>query len=432
MIFQFSLIIIISLLGLIGIYFLFKYPEIAFCLFLMAGLYKGYIKSIDVFPDFFDITVFFGLIVGISIIFNILKDRIKIPRISSKFFVPYFILAMLMLSSLLYTKAPIYGEDKFLRFITITTMSIFAPLFLFKNKKSLERFFYILITISSIMAIDSIIINSGVIRFHEIFYSDYIDLGRINILSSLLIIFYFIENSKNTAIKFGWSALFFVNIFGAFFDKGRMPVLAFIGTLLFLGVSSLFSLLIKKSPAKEKTLKTVCYTLSIVLLSFIFFHKQFSSLIMRMILLTQGGGESLLVRLDLFKSSFKAFYENPILGLGIGGFSTYHYGVDQRLYPHNIILEIGSELGILGLTSYFFLIGFCLIYFLALQKKYTEKKEYHSLLIMVLAASVFMFLNTMVSGDINGNRLFFTWIGIIYSIGRIIRVEESQISINNN
>jgi len=414
------------------LYSLFKYPEITFGLFLIAGIYKGYIRSIDILPIFFDFAVFFGLIVGISIIFNILKDRIKIPRISSKFFIPYFILIILMLCSLLYTQAPIYGKDKYFRFVTITTMSMFAPLFLFKDKKSLERFFYILIIVSSIMAIDSIIINSGVIRFHEIFYSDYIDLGRINILASLLIIFYFIENSKNTAIKFGWSALFFVNIFGAFFDKGRMPVLAFIGTLLFLGISSLFSLLIKKSPAKEKTLKTVCYTLSIVLLSFIFFYKQFSSLIMRMILLTQGGGESLLVRLDLFKSSFKAFYENPILGLGIGGFSTYHYGADQRLYPHNIILEIGSELGILGLTSYFFLIGFCLIYFLALQKKYTEKKEYQSLLIMVLAASVFMFLNTMVSGDINGNRLFFTWIGIIYSIGRIIRVEESQISINNN
>jgi O-antigen ligase len=282
------------------------------------------------------------------------------------------------------------------------------------------------------MAIDSIIINSGVLKFHEIFYSDYIDLGRINLLASLLIIFYFIGNSKNIIIKFRWGALFFINIFGAFSSRGRMPVLAFIGTLLFLGTSSLFSLLIKKSPAKEKILKTIFCTSSIVLLSFIFFYKQFSNLIMRMALLTQGGGESLLVRLDLFKSSFEAFYENPILGLGVGGFSTYYSGVDQQLYPHNIILEIGSELGILGLTSYFFLIGFCLIYFLALQKKYTEKKEYHSLLIMVLAASVFMFLNTMVSGDINGNRLFFTWIGIIYSIGRIIRVEESQISINNN
>ena len=153
---------------------------------------------------------------------------------------------------------------------------------------------------------------------------------------------------------------------------------------------------------------------------------------MRMTLLIQGGGESLLVRLDLFKSSFKAFYENPIIGLGIGGFSTYYSGVDCRLYPHNMILEIGSELGILGLTSYFFLLAFCLTYFLTLRKKYTKKGKYYFLLIAILAAFIFMFLNTMISGDINDNRLFFVWFGIIYSIGRIFREEESQIYINNN
>jgi len=132
---------IISLLGLIIIvYFLFKYPEMTFGLFLVAGIYKGFIESILIFPKFFDITVFFGLIIGISIIFNILKSK-KIPKISSKFFIPYFILVILMLGSLLYTKAPIYGKDKFLRFVTITTSASFAPLFLFKGKKNLERFF---------------------------------------------------------------------------------------------------------------------------------------------------------------------------------------------------------------------------------------------------------------------------------------------------
>ena len=59
MIFQnIFIIIIISFFGLIGIYFLFKYPEIAFGLFLVAGIYKGYIRSINILPKFFDLTVF--------------------------------------------------------------------------------------------------------------------------------------------------------------------------------------------------------------------------------------------------------------------------------------------------------------------------------------------------------------------------------------
>jgi len=430
MIFQNILIIIISLLGLIGIYFLFKYPEIAFGLFLIAGLYKGYIRSINILPNFFDLTVFFGLIVGISIIFNILKNGIKIPKISSKIFIPYFILIIIMLGSLLYTQAPIYGKDKFIRFVTITTMSMFAPLFLFKDREDLHRFFYTLILISSTMAVDSIVNNLGIFRFHEVFYSNYISLGRINLLVCVMIIFYFIRISENITTKFGWSILFLINIFGAFSDVGRMPIIAFIGTLLFLAIFSLISLLIERSPKAKKTLKTIFCILLIVLLIFIFFHNQFSNLIMRMALLTQGGGKSFLARLDLFKLSFKAFYENPILGLGVGGFSTYCIGVDQRLYPHNMILEIGSELGIFGLTSYFFLLAFCLTYFLTLRKKYTKKGKYYFLLITILAAFIFMFLNTMISGDVNDNRLFFVWFGIIYSIGRIIRKEESQISIS--
>ena len=432
MIFQNIFIIIISFFGLISIYFLFKYPEIAFGLFLIAGIYKGYIRSIDVFPDFFDLTVFFGLIVGISIVFNILKNGIKIPKISSKFFVPYFILIIIMLGSLLYTQAPIYGKDKFLRFVTITTMSIFAPLFLFKDRKSLHRFFYTLIVISSTMAVDSIVNNLGIFRFHEVFYSNYISLGRINLLVCLMIILYFVENSRNITAKFGWVALFLVNILGAFFDRGRMPVISFIGTLLLLGIFLLIPLLIRKFHNKEKILKKICLILLIILLLFSFLHEQFSSLTARMFLLIQGGGSSFLVRINLYKSSLKAFYENPIIGLGIGGFSTYYSGVDYRLYPHNMILEIGSELGILGLTSYFFLLAFCLTYILTLLKKYIEKKEYYFFLIAILSAFIFMFLNTMASGDINDNRLFFVWIGIIYSIGRIFREEESQISINNN
>ena len=39
MIFQYILVIIISLIALISIYFLFKYPEIAFGLFLVAGIF---------------------------------------------------------------------------------------------------------------------------------------------------------------------------------------------------------------------------------------------------------------------------------------------------------------------------------------------------------------------------------------------------------
>lgn len=126
---------------------------------------------------------------------------------------------------------------------------------------------------------------------------------------------------------------------------------------------------------------------------------------------------------ELYKSAINAFFNKPVLELGIGGFSTYYTGVDQRSYPHDIFLKIGSELGILRSISFLALVGFCFAYLMHLQRN-SRNKKYIILPQQFLLLLLFMLLNSCVSGDINDNRAFFVWIGVAYALGNILRSEE--------
>ena len=417
-------IIITIITALVIIPFLFKYPEITFGLFLTAGFFKGDPRLQDFLPEFFDLTVFFGLIVVLSILCKILKKKLKISRIPNKLFLPYIILVFLMFVSLFYTEAPIYGWDKFLRFITITTLAIFGPLFLFKDIKKLHRFLYTLILVSSLTVIESIISYSGIDGdFRTAFGSDYLSLGRMAGVASLMIVYYFLTKNDELKIRFLWFLLFGLNFFGLLYGGGRAPVIAFFVMIIILG---LFSLTPKIRINQAKIIKIAGGFILIGIMLFLLSPGLFSTLFDRIniLFLQEKGGGSVAVRLNLYDSAIRAITENPIQGLGMGGFSFYHSGVDQRLHPHNILLEISTEIGIMGLISFLFLIGFCFFYLLKLRKIYKEQEKYY-LITAILALFIFMFLNALVSGDINDNRLFFVWLGCAYSIRAILKIENT-------
>jgi len=329
---------------------------------------------------------------------------------------------ILMFVGLFYTEAPIYGWDKFLRFVTITTLAIFSPIFLLTNIKKFHRFLYTLVFISSLMAMESIVFHWSEDGFHAAFGSNYLTLGRMTGMVSLVVIYYFLLKNNNLKTKILWFCLFGLNFFGLLFGGGRAPVIAFFATVIILGLISLSS---KIKTNQVKIIKITGGFILIGILFFLFSPELFSTLLNRIeVLFTQElGGESVVLRLDFYSSAIEAFMGKPLQGLGTGGFSVYYLGSDQRSYPHNILLEIGAEIGIIGLISFFFLFGFCFLYLLKLERVYKKQEKYY-LIVVLLALLVFMFLNALVSGDINDNRLFFAWLGVVYAIGVILKKEN--------
>lgn len=115
--------------------------------------------------------------------------------------------------------------------------------------------------------------------------------------------------------------------------------------------------------------------------------------------LLQSGGEatepssdpsygSIGIRIDMWLTAWNYFLKNPIMGIGPTNFSLdINYG--HLLYPHNLILELASELGLLGIISLFILLTYI-----------WSKTTYFGRLILL-----YFFVGLMISGDISYLRL---------------------------
>jgi O-antigen ligase len=121
--------------------------------------------------------------------------------------------------------------------------------------------------------------------------------------------------------------------------------------------------------------------------------------------------QSSLVRLKLLNDSFNLIMDNFFWGIGIGGFGILAENADERLAPHNIIVEVFLETGLVG----FLFLGFLVYYFYQAFKKTTifeyEKSEYLSYLYPYL----FIFLGDLVSGIMEDSRLNYFWLGLAVS-----------------
>ena len=71
----------------------------------------------------------------------------------------------------------------------------------------------------------------------------------------------------------------------------------------------------------------------------------------------ESSAQNVDIRLQIWKDALKKFNKNPVLGSGFG--ISYHDKISGRtwVHPHNIILEILTELGIVGLCIFLMLFG---------------------------------------------------------------------------
>ena len=118
---------------------------------------------------------------------------------------------------------------------------------------------------------------------------------------------------------------------------------------------------------------------------------------------------SWVIRSDFYKSAVDVFMENIIHGVGTGGWAYTRYGFDVRDYPHNIFLEIASELGLLGLVVFCMFLGLlCRAAIVALKRRGRSPSLY-LLGVWGLGVTLIGFFNAQTSGDIQLNE--YIWVG---------------------
>jgi O-antigen ligase len=119
-------------------------------------------------------------------------------------------------------------------------------------------------------------------------------------------------------------------------------------------------------------------------------------------------------RANLWALAYSSFSAHPVLGVGTGSFAAFNTG---EFYPHNLILEMGLELGIAGAVA----AGWFIVSSLRRLLKAWRRSRGNDRLEVSVVAALFTaaLISAMVSGAIQDNRELWLWAGV--GVGMSVR-----------
>tara|TARA_B100000524_G_C23646095_1_gene368518 strand:- start:727 stop:1980 length:1254 start_codon:yes stop_codon:yes gene_type:complete len=395
--------------------------EFYLILFLLSGMFKNLLFSIYGNNIKIPLTIIFGVLLILMIY---IKDIYKLKRLKEEYKSFIFLLLFFVWSlfSISYSSSENYVWYKLLGLGT-NFLAFFGVLIM--KEISLKRFTKYFSYFTYFFSLIFFVINPNSISknfiFHEYFNEIYIQgwylvLGQFLIVNMLLI-FSFSEKKKiiyNLLISFNIICLL----------GGRFPIVL---ALIVFFIISIY--LIQKKYLTKKLLMQFFKSLTIIILINSVLNlssKTYRSLLLRSVyrfeVLSSSFNDvnflndqenyqeslnqennSFNKRLEYLLFSKTKIFENKsslILGYGLGSFSNEYDQTDRRLYPHNIIVEIVFELGLIGLL-------------LALAFLISNSSSYKDFFTnLALLAALTLLINSMKSSSIVDLRLLFALLAI--------------------
>lgn len=383
--------------------------EFFFALYLFAGVFKESLA----FPV--DIAAVFLALTGVSIIVRFML-RPTINKHTVLPFVIFILIFSIILLSYIYTPSEVYAKEKLVKFIVLTIPTTVFPFFLFTSKESVVRFLKSLCALSVVLSI--IILPTIYQRGSDLAFVGFNNgtssqgLARLNGVSLIILIFYSLLEAKDKRKKAGVFFLILLVAFVLLATGSRMPLLA----LFCAGIYAIFrSVKIRKGIlVMRKGFKMLlsASVLGLFLLAALATRGFFDTIIYRfkIIFSESGGGASANGRIERFSVAWDVFKEHFVFGGGLGSFPIFYNETDIGDYPHNIVLEIMAEFGLIGLSI--FSLFFFLTFYRGLVKGKRSGRQ-PSVQLAVICLFVYYLANAMVSGDINSNRALYVFMSIL-------------------
>jgi O-antigen ligase len=392
--------------GLGALYLLVRHAEITLALFFLIGLIKGdeRLASTPV-----DLTVAVGaaVLLGVCARLIVSKQELALPRE----YLLYLPLLGMMVLSLAYTPDLAGGVDKTLRFLCLTSIGIISPFVLFDSEKKLKNFFLAMALGGLVIAINSLAMLGGSDRLVSPSGLN-TELGAASAIS--LIVIWSLWFPEWPFIK---RAIFY-------------PVLGVLGVALigsggrFANVSAVLCLVLGTLFCRKLfTDVAVIGGVGALLLPLIWIPQASFDYLHSLMHPPQAMG----TRSDLMALGVKMFSEHPFFGVGIQGFRFLSPNPLTYNYPHNLILELGSELGLFAALS-FLAMAVCALGEIWRQLRDPNKSE-NSPVLTVFLLLIFVFLDAMVSGDINDLRFMWFVFGLPYVL-RTLQARRTVIALN--
>lgn len=411
-----TVLLLLIPVGIIALIYLFKYPEIAFGLFIFAYIIKGGINF-----EFFNLTVLM-LTIAISGFFLpvIMGRKVFFKTRMSDFWLFGFVIILLIGCYL--TPNPEGGFIKIARFITIVLIPyVLARVFL-QDWEKIKRF---LITIFIVASIFSILLTF--LSFFGRYEGGRIEFLEVNVipLATLLVVGLIIAvigaiGHLFTKWKTGRAYCvlmipFF--IYAIFLTGTRGPLFSTI-----IGLGFYFLLILKRRPKLVAAIAFICILMIIFLMqNFNLIYSYLSEKIPNLELYSIEeikSGQSTLDRMKLYSLAIEAILQKPLLGIGTEGFAEIS---PLFVYPHNIFLEIGAENGIIGLTlfiCFLFTIGWYGLRYLIL---YFSKlnNQTKTITLIILAISLTLLIEKQFSYGLDSQKDLFVFLALMANLSQI-------------
>jgi len=375
--------------GILLAFALIRFPEIALALFFLVGLVKGDARLAS-FPV--DLTVSVGVMIVLGAAYRVyIKGQVF--RLPQEYFFYLPLLAMMSLS-LAYTPDFDAGIEKSLRFVCLTSIGIIAPFALFDKESKLRRFFLVMALGGFLLAINSLTMLGGEERMVS-------------------------PSGLNTELGAA-SAVALIILWGLLFPRWSLgirilfyPVIGVLAVALigsggrFANVSAVICLAIAALLCRKLfTDVLIVGGLGLLALPLIWIPQASFDYLSSLAHPAQAMG----TRNDLMWLGVKMFSEHPLFGVGIQGFRYLSPNPFTYNYPHNLILELGSEMGFVAALA-FLALAFCSFREILMQLNAPLLRR-NTLVITVFLLLIYVFLDAMVSGDLNDLRFMWFVLGL--------------------
>jgi len=403
-----------------------KYPSISLVFLLMAGTLKGLLAREFRFVGFLDPVILGAIWVLLAMMYNFVKTGKRLRDIITIPFVIYATLAAFLLFGLVYTSAPIYGFQKSIRFATIVLIMFLAPVVLVSSLKDLKLIIGILFFMSIVYAIGTIIAPHAALMstagLDRAAFAEAGPLATAGILAMGVIIAFCLAIAPHAlgGLKRLGIVMIPVMLIAMVWTGSRGP---FFG----LWLCVLAALFIYRKHVSKIWLVVVVAT-TVIATSLIFIKLPYETTIrIGGVVMDKYETEKLTsVRTEMFRWAWENAKKRLIFGHGTGAYAVDRNGVDTGDWPHNIILELLYEQGLVGVALISLFIWLILWRWRQASKltylcePYMHKEASH---ILHIAGLLFLFnlLQAMKSFDIVGNRWMFFSAGLVLAAFNCIR-----------
>jgi O-antigen ligase len=179
-------------------------------------------------------------------------------------------------------------------------------------------------------------------------------------------------------------------------------------------------------------LKAPIFLFTLILLLCLVFLQIAGNMIVEQRLNKDSVESGLDIRVLLSKIVFTAWLEAPLLGNGTGDTSVQiDAKFDAVSYPHNVLLEIANELGLIGLAPFLVLILFAIngARYLYREMRENNQKWY---VVSLFTCFFYQFLLSFKTGSYAGSNMFYFFLGLTIALTHSLRYEFSEENIDTH